>query len=466
MAALNNGLSETQMRTFSDWPWRHWARQRAEACALRQGQRTLSWSQLTRQIDELAAGFIRQGIHAGCGVVLQADSSEQAVLAYLALLQCGARLLPLNPQLPASQTDFLPSLNIDFALTLKGDPPAGIAALQRQPRSGTVRHEWQMETIATLTLTSGSSGRPKAAAHTFKAHLASAQGVVEKMGFTAADSWLLSLPLYHVSGQGILWRWLSVGGGLALTDGATLSASLARCSFASLVPTQLWRLLQQPLPTQLRTVLLGGAAISPALTQQAEAQGIACWCGYGMTETASTIAAKRASATVGVGTALAGHRIRLVAGEVQLQSAALACGYWQNGELLPLVDEDGWFHTRDGGHWVAGELQLTGRLDNQFFSAGEGIQPEQVEAVLAAHPAVDQVFIVPKKDEEYGHRPVALVAIKPELSLSALEAWAAPRLAGFQRPVRWYLLPELDSGGIKISRRQLINWVAQQEKGR
>lgn len=466
MAALNDNLSENKMPIFSDWPWRHWAQQRAEACAVRQGQRTLSWSQLTRQIDELAAGFIHQGIHAGCGVVLQADSSGQAVLAYLALLQCGVRLLPLNPQLPASQTDFLSSLNIDFALTLKGYPPAGIAALQLRPRSGTVRHDWQADAIATLTLTSGSSGRPKAVAHTFKAHLASAHGVVSKINFTASDSWLLSLPLYHVSGQGILWRWLAVGGGLALIDGATLFDALTRCSFASLVPTQLWRLLQHPLPSALRTVLLGGAAIPPALTQQAEAQGIACWCGYGMTETASTIAAKRASETGGVGMALAGHRIRLAAGEVQLQSAALACGYWQNGALLPLCDKDGWFHTRDGGRWVEGELQLTGRLDNQFFSAGEGIQPEQIEAVLAAHPAVDQAFIVPKEDEEYGHRPVALVAIKPELSLSGLEAWAMPRLAGFQRPVSWYLLPELNDGGIKISRQQLINWVAQQAEGR
>ncbi|WP_051503323.1 AMP-binding protein [Salinivibrio costicola] len=41
-------------------------------------------------------------------------------------------------------------------------------------------------------------------------------------------------------------------------------------------------------------VLLGGAAIPTALTQDAEAMGIACWCGYGMTETASTVTLKRA----------------------------------------------------------------------------------------------------------------------------------------------------------------------------
>ncbi len=455
------------MAMLNDWPWRYWARWRPEQPALKKGGETISWAGLAMRIEALAAGFIQQGVHAGCGVALQAGNSEQAVVACLALLQCGARLLLLNPQLPPTQMDLLlPSLNLDFCLTLSGEPPARLATLKLQPQQGPVQHPWEPDAIATLTLTSGSSGRPKAAAHTFRAHLASAQGIVKKMCFTATDSWLLSLPLYHVSGQGILWRWLSVGGGMVLTDGVTLSEALARCSFASLVPTQLWRLLQHPLPPALRTVLLGGAAIPSALTQQAEAQGVACWCGYGMTETASTVAAKRASETGGVGTALEGHRIRLVAGEVQLQSAALACGYWQNGELQPLADEEGWFHTRDGGLWVAGELQLSGRLDNQFFSAGEGIQPEQIEAVLAAHPGVNQVFVVPTKDEEYGHRPVALVAAEPALSLTGLEEWARPRLAGFQRPVRWYILPALSGGGIKISRQQLINWVAEQEEGR
>ena len=43
-------------------------------------------------------------------------------------------------------------------------------------------------------------------------------------------------------------------------------------------------------------------------------------------------------------------------------------------------------------------LTIVGRLDNLFFSGGEGIQPEEVERVIAAHPAVLQVFIVPVAD--------------------------------------------------------------------
>lgn len=76
------------------------------------------------------------------------------------------------------------------------------------------------------------------------------------------------------------------------------------------------------------------------------------------------------------------------------------------------------------------------------------------------HPAVTQVFILPKADAEYGHRPVALV--EASIELEALADWAAPKLAGYQRPVAWYPLPPDNAGAIKRSRVQLMAWVANQ----
>lgn len=118
-----------------------------------------------------------------------------------------------------------------------------------------------------MTLTSGSTGLPKAAVHTFSAHLASAAGVLTMMHYGPGDSWLLSLPLFHVSGQGILWRWLYAGGQLAISTAQSINEALRGCSHASLVPTQLWRLLEKEEPLALREVLLGGAAIPVELTR-------------------------------------------------------------------------------------------------------------------------------------------------------------------------------------------------------
>ncbi|QKJ87911.1 O-succinylbenzoate--CoA ligase [Paramixta manurensis] len=450
---------------MNDFPWREHARHKPDDCALILNGEPLSWRQLAHRVDVRVNGFRQQGVHSGCGVVLRAKNSATTLLAWLALLQAGVRLLPLNPQLPDTLlAELLPGLNMDFILNLDGPCACSLPALRIQALSGHDRHRQEPQAIATLTLTSGSSGLPKAAAHTFAALLASARAVNQLMAFTAGERWLLSLPLFHVSGQGIVWRWLAAGATLVVDEHRPLAQALAQASWASLVPTQLWRLLRQPqLPASLKAVLLGGAAIPPELVAQAEARGISCWCGYGMTETASTVCGKRADGRSGVGVPLGGREVRLVDGEIRVRADSLACGYWRAGELVPLTDADGWLHTRDRGAWIDGELQVLGRLDNLFFSAGEAVQPEQVERVLLRHPAVLQVFVVPRADSEFGHRPVALLELATEEHFEEIAAWAKTQLAGFQRPVEWFTLPAtLSNGGIKISRQRLQQWVALQ----
>ncbi|WP_379057729.1 o-succinylbenzoate--CoA ligase [Pectobacterium brasiliense] len=478
------------MAILTDWPWRHWANQTPqlvslnepvslnESVALIDDETRWSWQSLAQRVDHLAAHFTQQGVMADSTVALRGKNSVQMLFSYLALLQCGVRVLPLNPQLPDALTEaLLPTLNVAYGLCLNDKPwPNAIRTLSLPPislssdssPSGDTeeshcidRLRWQADRLATLTLTSGSSGMPKAAVHSFAAHLSSAEGVVQMMKFSSSDSWLLSLPLFHVSGQGIVWRWLATGATLVVRAHQPLDSALRDCTHASLVPTQLWRLLSEgTFPSALKAVLLGGAMIPQALTQQAEARGVSCWCGYGLTELASTVCAKRADGRSGVGMPLHGREIRLAEDEILLRGSTLAAGYWRDGKLIPLVDDDGWFHTRDRGRFAEDEWHILGRLDNQFFSGGEGIQPENIEAVLLAHPDVQQACIVPVDDAEFGHRPVAVLEVAQATTLDAIRDWLQPQLAGFQRPIAYYALPaELKNGGIKLSRQQVKSWV-------
>ena len=451
--------------TFNDWPWRHWRRLRGEAPAVRLNDVVLNWRQLCAEVDALAGGFRAQGVNEGEGVLLRAYNQPSALLAWLALLQCGARVLPLNPQLPPSLlAALLPSLDLRYALVLNGDPLAlDFAPLALQRTAGDSPLPWREERLASMTLTSGSTGLPKAAVHSCRAHLASAEGVLAMIPLASDDDWLLSLPLFHVSGQGILWRWLFAGAGLTVRDKQPLEHALRGCTHASLVPTQLWRLLNGDARVSLKAVLLGGAAIPVALTEQAGQRGIRCWCGYGLTEFASTVCAKEADGLADVGRPLPGRELRIVDGEVWLRSDSMAEGYWRDEQIVPLVNEHGWFATRDRGRLDNGNLTILGRMDNLFFSGGEGIQPEEVERVIGAHPWIQQIFIVPQDDAEFGQRPVAVVECGEHYDPSALACWCADKLARFQLPVRWLRLPEsLKTGGIKISRRALRDWVNQQ----
>ena len=152
--------------------------------------------------------------------------------------------------------------------------------------------------------------------------------------------------------------------------------------------------------------------------------------------------------------------MRIVDGEIWLRAASMAAGYWRDGALLPLVNAEGWFATRDRGELRDGRLTVLGRMDNLFFCGGEGIQPEEVERIIGRHPQLEQVFIVPLDDAEFGQRPVAVVEGSAELDIEQLPGWAKARLACFQQPVCWLRLPaSLKTGGIKISRRALREWV-------
>lgn len=223
------------MAPLSDWPWRHWARLQPQATALLLGEQPLSWLALQGQVDELAADFQHQGVEPGCGVALCGKNSYPLLLAYLALLQCGARLLPLNPALPTPLlAQLLPELGITFAFGPDPLPALPEEVIRLTPPSTEPRWPnlpmWDAQRLATLTLTSGSSGMPKAAAHSYANHLASAAGVLRLMDFQREDCWLLSLPLFHVSGQGIVWRWLAAGARLAVREMHPLAEALAGCT--------------------------------------------------------------------------------------------------------------------------------------------------------------------------------------------------------------------------------------------
>ncbi|SPX65993.1 2-succinylbenzoate--CoA ligase [Leclercia adecarboxylata] len=358
--------------SFTDWPWRHWCARQADKPALRLNEETLTWQQLCDHVDRLATGFHRQGVQEGDGVMLLAHNHPHTLLAWLALLQCGARILPVNPQLPRPLLDvLLPQMTLRFALVLTGVFD-GLPGLALRDDKGHYSVAWQPERLASMTLTSGSTGLPKAAVHTCSAHLASAQGVLALMPFSGDDDWLLSLPLFHVSGQGILWRWLHAGARLTVREKQPLEQALQGCTHASLVPTQLWRLINGEHRVALKAVLLGGAAIPVALTEKAREEGIRTFCGYGLTEFASTVCAKEADGEPDVGVPLPGREIQVVEGEVWIKARSMAAGYWRDGALLPLTNAQGWFATRDRGALCDGRLTILGRMDNLFSAAGRG----------------------------------------------------------------------------------------------
>ncbi|MDY2946638.1 MAG: o-succinylbenzoate--CoA ligase [Mannheimia varigena] len=419
----------------------------------------LSWAEFQYLLQQVCAILKTQNVTTECLVAYCGVNRFCGLLTYCATLSLGAKILMLNPaQTQTQQQAILEETGVDVFIT-----DDTFANFSTKTTACSPLPHLDFEQPATLTLTSGSTGMPKAAVHSISAHLYNAEGVCELMEFEKTHSWLLSLPLFHVSGQGIVWRWLLKGATLYMHESKEAFFTLLKqVSHASLVPTQLQRYLAQLDYAVSQKCLLGGTAIPSELVAQAQQKGITTFCGYGMTEMASTICSVE-NELDNVGSPLCHRDVKLENGEVWVKGKPLALGYWQkNSKIQPLVNEQGWFATKDAGEWNSKkQLVIKGRLDNMFISGGENIQPEEIEQIIFRSNLVEQVFILPIDDKEFGQRPIAIVQFKqPNLAqeVNKLKIWLSDKLEKFKQPVAYYLLDTEQyhmQGTIKISRKQL-----------
>ncbi|GEA51571.1 2-succinylbenzoate-CoA ligase [Vibrio inusitatus NBRC 102082] len=443
----------------------------ADLSALQIGSLNYSWVELADYVANVQKQFFSQNLESGdVLLVVTAHSSFESLIVYLAALESGI-IVAFVPALPhaelkkriailSSMACFVcPSVkdqSIELPNTLVID--CFEARDDKTPRC----RQFTSSNITSLIFTSGSTGDPKAVAHTAANHLASAGGLKNEFGFDHSSTWLLSLPLFHVSGLAIVWRWLLSGCCLRIKQGKGLT--LDGVTHTSMVPTQLLRVLEQNKPIELERVLLGGAIIPHQLASLAKERGVDTWAGYGLTEMASTVTAKRVDEHDTVGKVLGHRQIRVREQRIFVCGDTLAAGYWRKGILHPLLLVDGWFDTKDLGQWHNDELVILGRVDNQFISGGENVHCEEIERVLLKHPLVQQVFIVPVTDRVFGHRPVATLSLNgakldPYLE-SEFRALCQSHLQGFKHPIAYYTIPERLLGqGIKVSRAQLREWL-------
>ncbi|USD42003.1 o-succinylbenzoate--CoA ligase [Vibrio sp. SCSIO 43135] len=475
------GMSVNQQHAL----WKKWAQQSPLSSALLYNGQSYHWMQLSELINAAVHQLKAHGVKSGNVVTLVGKNHVETVVLYLACLEVGAICAITMPQPLESLFSKLTTLYPESAKRFVWlSPSAGfddqsIDAIKQscvmvayrwcekaseeskfEPSTSELEvSHYNEHNPASVIFTSGSTGSPKAVMHTSAQHLASARGLLEQFHFRHTDTWLLSLPLYHVSGLAIIYRWLQAGGCLKVGNGS-LSQDIQDVSHASLVATQLKRLLDSGQPLTLTHVLLGGSHIPLTLSQQAQSMGIETWLGYGMTEAASTVTAKKVDGTSTAGALLNNRKLKLEQQRIFIGGETLASGYYVRGELLPIVDNEGWFDSKDLGEWLGSELRIIGRADNQFISGGENVHCEEVEAALNQFPLVSQSVVIPVQDAEFGQRSVAFLQSSVDLTVSEMEAHLSSKLEKFKWPVQFYPIPpEAVGSGIKISRHSLKQWL-------
>lgn len=313
---------------------------------------------------------------------------------------------------------------LDFAIALRACMRAGVDAVPvdlREPawrvaEAGQVITEiddGKQENGAGFGLvvhTSGTTGVPQPIALSLSQIQASSDAVTSVI---EPGRWLCPLPLSHIGGLMVLLRaWLT------RTTAVIGPADTREITVASLVPTQLARLIDRPPPPTLQCVMLGGAPADPTLLVRAREAGWPVRPSYGLTQACSAVALADVGDTESSGRPLPGVDISLAEdGEIVVAGPSVVGGTHATGDL---------------GAWLDDRLVVRGRKVDTIVSGGENVMPQEVEAVLLAHPAVVEAAVVGRPSAEWGQAVTAFVVLRADAP--DLRAFARERLAPFKVP--------------------------------
>ena len=432
-------------------------------------QGSTSYDELDTKVS--AAAFRLRGLEPGRRVALCLPKDERYVALILAVIRAGHMACPVSDRLPPEgiarlleRVSCTAVISDDGRLQTNG---TGLQSLEPESLLEESQQSVEAEDIplgrpATIVFTSGSTGIPKAALHTFGNHHHNALGSNANIALRPGDRWLHSLPLYHVGGLSILFRCLLAGATVALPlQGRSLGEAIARfdATHVSLVSTQLLRLLREDSNLAgLKTVLMGGGPVPASLVDEAVARGLPIHTSYGLTEMASQVTTTPPGASPEAlrtaGRVLPGREVS-ISGEILVRGETLFAGYVEGEKIDRPLDAEGWFHTGDLGDLDQdGYLRVLGRRDNLFISGGENIQPEEIEEALCRLKGVSEAVVVPVTDPEFGHRPVAFVRTESS-GIAHLAPELEKILPRFKIPTAFHPWPEATQRGMKPDRHAL-----------
>jgi o-succinylbenzoate---CoA ligase len=326
----------------------------------------------------------------------------------------GGAVLPLDPALPEPvRRELLETARPSAVLRADG--------LERLTASEPIAFE-----TALVIPTSGSTGRPKLVELGRAAIESAVEASSTRLGATGDDPWLCCLPVTHIGGLLVVLRAIFLGAEVDILERfETGAVGATHAAFASFVPTMLLRALDARLDlTRFRALLIGGAALDPAIRERA--LGAPLVETYGMTEITGGV--------VYDGLPLAGTEVRIALGsEIQLRGPTLMTGYRRDPRATgDAFTHDGWLRTRDaGGLEPDDRLTILGRLDPVINTGGVKVRPEPIEALLRTHPKVADVAVLPRADPEWGEAVVAVVVPRDPLApptLAELRRFASTRL--------------------------------------
>ena len=528
----------------------HARRQPHEAALIWYG-RALSWQELDELSDRFAQRLHRLGVRAGDRVALFMNNCPQYVIAHCGIQKLGAIVGPCGPLFKAMELEYqLADLGAEVVVAADSlypvldavraktqirhvfvthygdllpadpaqrpiDPPAELLTPRQVPpgtedflaalnepatlaATGAPDHPAQpvadpavdLDAVALMTYTSGTTGLPKGAMLSYRNALFKTAVTTECSGVQAGDVTLSVAPLYHIAG-------MLFGINVTLYSGATSvllfrfdpravlqAIDHYRVSFWYSIAPMNVAVMQVPDAQRFdRSSLRVNPCTSFGITLTEELSRQ--WAGftggarlyeaaYGLSEshTCDAMMPRDAIRWGTQGRVVPGVECRIVdpdsgrvlppgeMGEITLRSPGNFRGYWNKPEATAQTLREGWVHTGDMGRLDAdGYLTFTGRFKEMIKVSGYSVFPEEVEAILIRHPQVQAAAVIGVPDTAKGEVVKAVIVVKPDaapLAAEALTAWCRDNMSAYKVPRAIEFRDSLPATGAgKVLRRLL-----------
>jgi acyl-CoA synthetase (AMP-forming)/AMP-acid ligase II len=456
--------------------------------------RSLTYRELDTLSTHAALNLIARGVTPGDRIALHLLNGTALAVAYYACFKAGVIAVPVNTRLKRAelayvldhsgasvyvgQDDLYEELRalrfekttvVEWYLTTGSANAAGVRAfdeLLAASSAGATLPVVSPDDVAVIVYTSGTTARPKGVTHSHRT-------LLWWLPYPAPPDphavVLLVMPMVHIGGFTTLVTSLAVGATVVIVAGFDPSAVLDaieqhRVTTMSGTPALFHALVEAQRRTprdvgSMRAWNVGGDTV-PALLQEQFTRmfGRPLREFYGSTE---VLPVTRNLFPTNDGTSMGrpvfGIDVRLVdesgadveagaVGEIVVRSPGVTPGYWNDPEATAHAIRDGWLYTGDLAHRASdGALRFDGRQKEIIVRGGSNVSPEEVEEVLAQHPAVREVGVTGTLDAILGEIVTACVVVEPGTTVSAPEliAFAQQRLAVYKAPERIVLLEEL-----------------------
>ncbi len=399
-----------------------------------------------------------------------ADSDAKVAIAGQDVLQHLRPVEGLEQILVAAYSDYLDA-GTDLPVPEFVRAPAADASWRSALAAGLAPgpHTAGPGDLAVMPYTSGTTGKPKGCMHTHASMQATTVPYLHWRGAQERSVVLSALPMFHVTGmQAGMNAPIHAGATLAILsrwdrDCAGMQIERARVTNWSAITTMLVDFLSNPALkkydlSSLQVLGGGGAAMPEALARELEEViGLPFVEGYGLSETMAPTHINpphRPKRQCG-GIPFYNTDARVVdlqnfaelppnaVGEIIVHGPQVFRGYWKQPEASAqaflLHDGKRFFRTGDLGYYdEEGYFFITDRLKRMLNCSGFKVWPAEVEAMLYAHPAIQEACVIGARDAYRGETVKALVVLKNEFSKKIepkeIVDWARGKMAAFKVP--------------------------------